>query len=141
MNTIVHNVYPIHLVFRVEVRIESLFNVFDDRPPRVVIVDKIAKSWCVNNGQAQANAIFLDIGTDRLYRDGFWDDVKSGASSFFGRVQRGIEEGIDEGRFSQARFTCFSQDLSYTMSSGMNGYVPTTITLKLNPFRTLLRCH
>lgn len=99
MDTIIHNVYPVHLVFRVEVCIESLFNVLDDRPPRVVIVDEITKSWSVDHRQAQANAIFLDIGADRLYRDGFWDDLETRASSFLGWVQRSIEEGIDKGRF------------------------------------------
>ena len=99
MDTIIHNVYPVHLVFRVEVCIESLFNILDDRPPRVVIVDEITKSWSVDHRQTQANAIFLDIGADRLYRDGFWDDLEARAFSFLGRVKRGIEEGIDKGGF------------------------------------------
>lgn len=113
MDTVIHNVYPVDFVFRVEVRIESLFNVFHDRPPRVVIIDEITESWSVNHRQTQTNAVFFDIGTDRLYRDGFWDDVETGASSFLGRVKRGIEEGIDESGFSQARFPCPCQNPSY----------------------------
>lgn len=115
MDTIIHNVDPVDLVFCIEVRIESLFNVLDDRPPRVIIIDKVTKSWCVNHRQTQTNAVFLNIGANRLYRDGFWDDVETGASSFFGRVQRGIEEGIDEGRFPEARFTCPGQNHSSTV--------------------------
>ena len=48
MHSIVDNVHSVYLIFGFKISIEALFDIFDDRPPRVVVVDKVTKAWCVN---------------------------------------------------------------------------------------------
>lgn len=86
MNTIVNNVHAIHLVLGLEVCIKSLFDVLNDRPPGVIVVDKVAKARCIDNSQPQSNTVLFNVGTDGLYRYSLWDDVKTGAFSFTWRI-------------------------------------------------------
>lgn len=87
MNTVVHYVHPVHLVFSIKVSIEALLDVVCDGPPGLVIVDEIAKAGSVNDSQTEANAILLNIGTDRLDGDSFGDYVKTGSLALSGRIQ------------------------------------------------------
>lgn len=75
MDTIINNIHPIDLILCIKIRIETLLNVLYDRPPRVIIVHKITKTWRVNDSKTQSNAIFFDIGTDRLDRDCLGDNI------------------------------------------------------------------
>ena len=51
MYTIIHNIHAVDLILSVEICVKALFNVLDDRLPRVVIVDKIAEARRINNCQ------------------------------------------------------------------------------------------
>lgn len=51
MDSVVNNVHPVDLVLRIEVAVKALFNVFDNGPPRVVIIDKVTKAWGINHGE------------------------------------------------------------------------------------------
>lgn len=64
MDSIIDNVHAVDLVLRFQVRIVSLFDVFHDWAPRVVIVDEVSETGSVNHGQTQAHAILLNIGAD-----------------------------------------------------------------------------
>ena len=64
MDTIIHNVHPVDLVFSIQVCVKSLLNVLDDGIPGFVIVNEVTKARCVNNSQAKTNAILLNISTD-----------------------------------------------------------------------------
>ena len=146
VDAVVDNVAAVDLVLGLEVGVEALLNVLDNRAPRVVVVDKVTESRSIHDSQAEADAVLLDISAGRLDRHGLGDDVGIGAGGLLGRVEGGVKQGVDEGRLSQAGFTCrlvsFYQEASSALP-GWNGKdnIPTTITLKLNPLRTLLRCH
>jgi hypothetical protein len=51
MDAVVNDVHAVDLVLSIQVGIESLLNVVHDWSPRLVIVDKVSKSGCINNGQ------------------------------------------------------------------------------------------
>lgn len=105
VNTVVNDVHTVDLVLRLKISIKSLFNVLNNRSPGVVVVDEITKSGGVNYRQSETDAILLNVCTDGLYRDGFWDDVEAGTLALLGWVERGVEKGIDKSRFTQARLT------------------------------------
>ena len=105
VDTVVHNVHPVDLVLGIQVGVVSLLNVVDNRSPRLVIVHKVTETGRVNNGQAKTDAGFLDISADRLDLDGLGDDIQAGALALSGGVKRCVEQGVDERRFAQARFT------------------------------------
>lgn len=106
MNAVVDNVHAVNLVLRIKVGIEALFDVVDDRAPRLVIVDEVAKAGGVNHRQPQTHASLLDISADGLNRDSLGNDVEAGLLALFRRVQRRVEESVDQGRLSEAGFTC-----------------------------------
>lgn len=49
VDPVVDNVGAVHLVLGIEISIEARFNVFNNGSPRLVIVDKVAKSGSVDN--------------------------------------------------------------------------------------------
>lgn len=104
MDSIIDNVHAIDLVFGIEVGIKTLLNVLDDGAPGIVIVDKVSESGCINDRQSQADAILFDIGTDGLNRYGFGNDIEAGALAFSRRIERCIEQRVDQGGFPQTRF-------------------------------------
>jgi hypothetical protein len=105
VNSVVHDVHPVDLVLGIKVGIETLLDVIHNWSPRLIIVDEITKARGINNSQTQANAILLDISTDGLYGDGFWDDVETGSLAFPRGVEGGVEQGVDQGRLSKSGFT------------------------------------
>lgn len=105
VHTIVNDVHAVHLVLGIEIRIEPLLDVLDNRTPRVVIVDEVAKARSVHHSQAETNAILLNIGRDGLYADGLGGEVKRGLLALLWRVKRGVEQSVDESGFAQARLT------------------------------------
>lgn len=64
VNTVVDNVHAVDLVLGVEVGIETLLDVLHDWAPGFVVVHKVSKARCVNNGESQTHAIFLNVGAD-----------------------------------------------------------------------------
>lgn len=73
VDAVIHDVHPVDLVLGVEIGIESLFNILDDRVPGLVVIDEVTKTRGVNNGQTEANTVFLNISADGLDRDGLRD--------------------------------------------------------------------
>ena len=105
MDAVIDNVHTIDFVLGIQVGIKALLNVVNDRPPRLIVVDKVTKSWGVDNGQSKANTGLLNIGTDGLNSNGLGDDIGARTLALLGWVQRGVEESVDESRLSQSRFT------------------------------------
>lgn len=106
MDAVVNNVDAVHLVLGIKVSVESLLNVLDDGTPRNVIVHKVTESRRVDDGQAETHAVLFNVGADGLYGDGLGADVKAWGLLLLWRVQRRVEERVDKGRLSEARFTC-----------------------------------
>jgi hypothetical protein len=82
-----------------------LLNIIHNWAPRLIIIDEITKTRGINNSQTQTNAILLNIGTDRLDRNSFWDNIETWSLALPGWVERGVEEGIDQRRLAKSRFT------------------------------------
>ena len=140
VDSVIHDVHPVHLVLRLEVCVKALFNVLDDRAPRIVVVNEIAESWCVHHCQTETHSVLFNVCADRLDGHSLWDDVEAWALALLRRIQGRVEEGIDQSRLAQTRFA--SKILvCYCCTMIVSQDLPTTITLKLNPFRTLFRCH
>lgn len=96
VNTVVDNVHAVDLVLGFEIGIEALLDVLDDRPPGVVVVDKVTETGRVNDSQAKTNAVLLDVGADRLDGDCLGNDVERRTLALLGGVQRRVEEGVDQ---------------------------------------------
>lgn len=103
VDTIINDVHAVDLVLCIQVRVEALIDVLNDRPPRVVVVDKVTEAGCVHHGQSKTHAVLLNIGTDGLYGNGLGLNVDAWWLALLGRVQRGVEQGVDEGRLSETR--------------------------------------
>lgn len=106
VNAVVDNVAAVNLVLSLKVGIETLLDVLDNRAPRVVVVDKVTETGGINNAQAEADTVLLDIGAGGLDRHGLGDNVGIGASTFLRGVERGVEQGVNESRLSETGFTC-----------------------------------
>lgn len=63
VDSIVHDVHSVDFVLGIQVGIETLLDILDNRPPRVIVIDKITKPWCIYNSEAETHTVFLDIGT------------------------------------------------------------------------------
>lgn len=105
VDTVVHNVHAVNLVLGIEVSIETLLNVVDNGPPRLVVVDEITKARGIDDSKAEPDTGLLDVSADRLNRDGLGNDVQARALAVLGRVERGVEQCVDESRLAKARFT------------------------------------
>lgn len=140
MDAVVNNVHAVDLVLRVEVSIESLLNVVDDGAPRLVVVDEVTEPGGIDDCQAKTNAGLLNVGADGLDGNGLGNDVEARSLALLGGVQGGVEECVYESRLAQARLACCIC-VRKGVLLGARSDVPTTITLKLKPLRTLLRCH
>ena len=105
MDAVVNNVHAVNLVLGIEVSIEALLNVLDNGPPRLVVVNKVAKARGVNHGKSETDAGLLDIGADRLDSYSLGNDVVARSLGLPGGVERSVEEGVDKSRLSEARFT------------------------------------
>ena len=106
MDAVVNNVHAVDLVLGFQVGIETLLDIFDNRSPRVIVVNKVTKSRGIHNSQTKANSVFFNIGADPLDRHGLGDDVVARSLALLGRVQRSVEESVDQGRLSETGFTC-----------------------------------
>lgn len=63
VDSVINNVHSVDLVLRVKVGVEPLLNVLNDRPPRIIIVHKVTKAWCIHYCQTQADTVLLNIST------------------------------------------------------------------------------
>lgn len=105
VDAVVNNVAAVDLVLGLKVGVEALLDVFDNGAPRVVVVHKVTESGGINNAQAETNTVLLDIGAGGLDRHGLGDDIRVGAGALLRGVEGGVEQGVDEGRLSEAGFT------------------------------------
>lgn len=105
VNTVVNNVHAVNLVLSIQVRVESLLDVVDDRAPGLVVVDEIAETWCIDNGQAETNTCLLNVGTNGLDSNSLGNNVEAGSLALLGGVQGGVEQSVDQSRLAQARLT------------------------------------
>lgn len=51
MYTVVHDVHSIYFVLRIQISVEACFDVLNNGPPRIFIVDEVAKAWRVYNSE------------------------------------------------------------------------------------------
>lgn len=105
VDTVVNDVGTVDLVLGLQVSVVSLLDVLDNRTPRVIVIHKVTKARCVNDGQTETDTVLFDVGTDGLDGDGLGDDFVARAGAFLGRVKRGVEQSVDESRFTETRFT------------------------------------
>lgn len=105
VNSVVDNVHAVNLVLSVKVGVEALLNVVDNRAPRLVVVDKVAKARGVDDGETETNTSLFNIGTDGLDGNSLGNDVQGRLLALLGGVERGVEQGVDKSRLSEARFT------------------------------------
>ena len=47
--TVVNNVHPVELVLSIKIGVEALLDVLNNRSPRVIVVNEVAKAGCVNH--------------------------------------------------------------------------------------------
>ena len=105
MDAVVNDVHAVDLVLGVQVCIEALLDVLNDWAPGVIVVDKVSETGSVNDSQAQANSVLLNIGADCLDVDGLGCEVEGRLLALLGRVERGVEQGVDQSGLSKTRFT------------------------------------
>ena len=86
MHSVVHDVHPVHLVLCIQVCIEALLDILNDRSPRIIVIHEITKARGIHDSQAKANAVLFDIGADGLYADGLWRKVERRLLAFLWRV-------------------------------------------------------
>lgn len=99
MDSVVRDFLAVELVLLREVRVEAGLDVIEDRLPAFIVVDKVAETGGVDDGEAESDAIFLNVGTDALDGDRLGPFRAWGEDLLWG-VERGIEEGVDECRLS-----------------------------------------
>jgi hypothetical protein len=105
MDAVVDNVHAVDLVLGIEISIEALLDVLDDRAPGLVVVDKVTKSRSIDNVQSQTNTVLLNVCTDGLDGNSGGCEVEAGLFLLLGRVEGRVEQCVDESRFSKTGFT------------------------------------
>lgn len=105
VDAVVDNVHAVDLVLGIKVSIEALLDVLGNRAPGVVVVDKVTETRGVDHGKAQANSVLLNVGADRLDADSLGSKVERRLLALLGRVERCVEEGVDQSGLSEARLT------------------------------------
>ena len=105
VDAVVDNVHAVDLVLGIQVGVETLLDVLGDWAPGVVVVDKVTETRSVDNGQAQADAVFLNICADGLDVDSLGGEVEGRLLALLGRVKGGVEKGVDQGGLSEAGLT------------------------------------
>jgi hypothetical protein len=141
VDTVVDDVHAVDLVLGIEIGVEALLDVLDDGPPRIVVVDEVAETRGVDDRQAEADTVLLDVSADGLDVDRARGDLERRALALLRGVEGAVEQGVDESRLSETGFTWSCQSRRLVPSGARPEYIPTTMTLKLKPLRTLLRCH
>ena len=108
VDSVVDDIHAVDLVFSIQVCIEALLDILHDRLPRIIVVDEISKTWRIDNCQAETDAVLFNVCTDGLDGNSLGNDVKAWPLAFFWRVQRGVEKGVNEGGFPEARLACIT---------------------------------
>ena len=95
MDSVVDDVHAVDLVLSIQVRVESLFNVVDNRAPGLIVVDEITETRSVDNSKAETDTSLLNVGADGLDGNGLGNNVEARALALLGGVERGVEESVD----------------------------------------------
>ena len=83
----------------VEVGIEASFDVVENRLPRLAVVYEITKSRCIDHGEFEPHTALFDICRDGFDVDRF-RTLGRWVEHALGWIQRGVEEGVYEGRLA-----------------------------------------
>ena len=105
VDAVVNDVAAVDLVLGLEVGVVALLDVLDNWAPRVIVVDEITEAGGVDNAQAETDTVLLNIGAGGLDRHGLGDNIGVGTGALLRRVEGGVEQGVHEGRLSEAGFT------------------------------------
>ena len=105
MDAVVDNVHAVDLVLGIEIGIETLLDVLDDRAPGLVVVDKVTKARSINDVQSQTYTVLLNVCTDGLDGNSGGCEVEAGLFLLLGWIKGSVEQCVDEGRLSKTRFT------------------------------------
>lgn len=105
VDAVVDNVAAVNLVLGLQVSVETLLDVLDDRAPRVVVIDKVTEARSIDDAQAETDTVLLNIGAGGLDRHCLGDNIGIGAGTLLRGVEGGVEQSVDEGRLSEAGFT------------------------------------
>lgn len=121
MDAVVDNVHAVDLVLGIKISIEALFDVLDNGAPGFVVVDEVTEAGSVDNIQSETDAILLNVCADRLDGDSGRGEVEAGLFLLLGWIERGVEQSVDESRFSETRFTCVLMSEAARMHDGACG--------------------
>jgi hypothetical protein len=91
MNSIIDDIHTIDLILGLQICIKALLNIVDNWPPGLIVVDKITKTWSVDDGEAKTHTILFNVGANRLDRDSLWDNVKAGPLALLWWVERRVK--------------------------------------------------
>ena len=61
VDSVINNIDTVDLVLSIEIRVESLLDIVDDWAPGLIVVNKVAESRRVNDGETQPNTVLLNI--------------------------------------------------------------------------------
>ena len=64
MDSVVDDVHAVNFVLSIEVRVESLLNVVDNRAPGLIVVDEVTETRSVDNSKAETDTSLLNVGAD-----------------------------------------------------------------------------
>ena len=64
MDSVVDDVHAVDLVLGIQVRVESLLNVVDNRAPGLIVVDEVTETRSVDNSKAETDTSLLNVGAD-----------------------------------------------------------------------------
>lgn len=122
VNPVVNNVHTVDLVLRVEVGIETLLDVLDNRTPGVVVVDKVTETGGIDDGQAEPDTVLLNVGADGLDSNGLGNDVERRGLALLRRVEGGVKERVDKSRLSKSGLACAMRVSCYPPVSKLSGW-------------------
>lgn len=93
MYSVVDELLPVDSVFLLEVSVKARLYVFEDGLPAVIVVDKVTKAWCVDDGEPQLDAVFLNVCRDGLDSNCLWSFGR-GRSILLWRIEGRVEERV-----------------------------------------------
>jgi len=64
VDSVVNDIHSVNLILGFQIGVKTLLNVINDWAPRLIIIDKVPESRGIDNSEAKANAILLNISRD-----------------------------------------------------------------------------
>lgn len=103
MHAEVNLVLPLGLLLLAHIRLMLIVNEVDDGRPGVAIVDVVAETWGIDDGELRLELLLFKLGLDDLDLGELVELLVVPAAVALGRRELGREERIDEGGLSKAR--------------------------------------